>query len=349
MDTKIIYCIMLIFISTGLIIMAEEDEEVPELDSVIIIGETLNETINPKTLKGRELRNIPGAANDALRGIMTLPNIGIPNDFFGVLYIRGSDPYSNLYYFDRTPLGYPFHWGGILSTVSSETLDRIDVYAGGYGAQFGLDAQNVIDIYTRSNIDDNFQGKIYLNILYSEGLLEGLIYDKVYYSISGRRSYLDLVGGLFTESQLPYFSDYQTKLVYPINDNHEIIMNAFSATDQFNFKSSDPHDGSAFFKNSFNAQGIHLNSTFSDLINSKLSLTRSVNILNIDFKTLSITDNDDHNEFAVNRISVNAPVWTLRGDAEYKVLPKLQIEPGLILSYSPIISTSYQNIFIDDI
>ncbi|MXV75839.1 TonB-dependent receptor plug domain-containing protein, partial [Candidatus Poribacteria bacterium] len=112
--------------------------EAVKLETIVVEGKRLPPTISRTDIRGSELLRIPGAANDALKGLTTLPSIGIPNDYFGVLYIRGSEPGSNLYYLDRTPLGYPFHWGGLLSTISSETIERIDIYAGGYGAEFGL-------------------------------------------------------------------------------------------------------------------------------------------------------------------------------------------------------------------
>ena len=109
-----------------------------KLETIIVEGKRLPPTISRTEIRGSELLRIPGTFNDTLKGLMTLPSIGIPNDYFGVLYIRGSEPGSNLYYLDRTPLGYPFHWGGLLSTISSETLEKIDIYAGGYGAEFGF-------------------------------------------------------------------------------------------------------------------------------------------------------------------------------------------------------------------
>ena len=95
-----------------------------KLETVRIEGKRLPPTVSRTEIRGSELLRIPGTFNDTLKGLMTLPSIGIPNDYFGVLYIRGSEPGSNLYYLDRTPLGYPFHWGGLLSTVSSETLEK---------------------------------------------------------------------------------------------------------------------------------------------------------------------------------------------------------------------------------
>ena len=185
--------------------------EVLMLEEVIVEGERLPPTVSRKDIRGSELRRIPGIGNDALKGLTTLPSIGVPNDYFGILYIRGSEPGSNLYYFDRTPLGYPFHWGGLLSTVSSEVIDKIDIYAGGYGGEFGLDSQAVLDIHSRDSLEKRTSGKFNLNILYSEGMLERRIGDEGYVSIAGRRSYIDLIVGRFIDGQqFPYFSDLST-------------------------------------------------------------------------------------------------------------------------------------------
>ena len=86
-------------------------------------------------------------------------------------------PEDNRFYLDRAPLFYPYHFGGLVSTVNSEILNRIDVYAGGFGAEFGADAQAVIDIYSRRGREDRIGGKFNINFIYSEGLLEGADWD----------------------------------------------------------------------------------------------------------------------------------------------------------------------------
>ena len=339
--------------------------EAVKLESIVVEGKRLPPTISRTDILGSELLRIPGVANDALKGLTTLPSIGIPNDYFGVLYIRGSEPGSNLYYLDRTPLGYPFHWGGLLSTISSETIEKIGIYPGGYGAKFGLDSQSVIDIHARDSIDERFNGKFNLNILYSEGLLEGRIGEDGYVSVSGRRSYYDLIAGPLYErqtgntQQFPFSSDYQFKFAYPVTENHYLTLNAFAATDHFHFEAeepgdeanADPIDFTVFFNNGFNSQGIHLRSNFTDNLTSYLSLTRSFNYLDIDANiTLSettettvtdeggtlITKSKDAVDY---RVKVNAPIYTLREDVSYQLTPILQLEPGFLLAFSPANST----------
>ena len=338
--------------------------EAVKLETVVVEGKRLPPTISRTEIRGSELLRIPGAANDALKGLTTLPSIGIPNDYFGVLYIRGSEPGSNLYYLDRTPLGYPFHWGGLLSTISSETIETIDIYAGGYGAEFGLDSQAVLDIHARDSLDERFDGKFNLNILYSEGLLEGRIGEKGYVSVSGRRSYLDLIAGPIVEQQtgqeqqLPYFSDYQLKFAHPLGEKHHLTLNAFAATDHFRIEEEDSEfsiedetgvqtaEGAlatVLFKNGFDGQGVHLRSNFTEDLTSHLSLTRSFNFLTIDFE-IPVNEQFSRNsegewvlesaDYGHYDVQINVPVYTLREDVSYRLTPKFQFEQGFLFSFS---------------
>ena len=344
--------------------------EAVKLETIVVEGKRLPPTVSRTDIRGSELLRIPGAANDALKGLTTLPSIGIPNDYFGVLYIRGSEPGSNLYYLDRTPLGYPFHWGGLLSTISSETIEEIDIYAGGYGAEFGLDSQAVLDIQTRNSLDERLTGKFNLNILYSEGLLETKIGDKNYFSVSGRRSYLDLIAGPIIEAQtgqgqqFPYFSDYQLKFARPLGEKHHLTVNAFAATDHFKIVEDTQSEGadametvpsSALFKNGFNGQGIHLLSDFTENLTSHLSLTRSDNFLNIDYQETiesrySVGPDGQRENYLANyvhyEIKVNAPVYTLREDVSYRLSPMLQLESGMLFTFNP--ATSSENGWVEE-
>ena len=347
--------------------------EAAKLETIVVEGKRLPPTISRTDIRGSELLRIPGAANDALKGLTTLPSIGIPNDYFGVLYIRGSEPGSNLYYLDRTPLGYPFHWGGLLSTISSETIETIDIYAGGYGAEFGLDSQAVLDIHARDSIEKRFDGKFNLNIFYSEGLLEGKIGEKGYVSASGRRSYFDLIVGPIIEQQtgqeqqLPYFSDYQFKFAYPLTEKHHLTMNAFAAVDRFKIvakqegvRTDEPPRDFVLFENGFNGQGIHLRSEFTENLTSHLSLTRSDNFLNIDFQgtteeqysvgPVSVGPDGQRENYLANyvhyEIKVNAPVYTLREDVSYRLSPMLQLESGMLFTFNP--ATSSENGWVEE-
>ena len=302
------------------------------LETVVVEGRRLRPTISRKDIRGSELIRIAGAGRDALKGLTTLPSIGIPNDLFGILYIRGSAPGETLLYLDRTPLGYPFHYGGLFSTINANSIEDIQIYAGGYGAEFGLDSQSVIDIRSRERSKKRWAGAIDLNILSPTGFLEAKIGDKGYAAISGRFTTLDLLLGLFFDWTLPNWSDYQLKFAYQLTPKHHLILNSFGATDDFDFSNT---DFASYFKNGFEAEGIHLRSILTDRLTSHLSLTRAHTFLNIHIGSTSRQEDQPENEGFIYDIKVNAPMYTLREDIFYKLTQTLQLEPGFLLAVSP--------------
>ncbi len=317
------------------------------LETVVVEGKRLPPTISRKEIRGSELIRIPGTGRDALKGLTTLPSIGIPNDLFGILYIRGSAPGETLLYFDRTPLGYPFHYGGLISTINSNSIEDIQIYAGGYGAEFGLDSQSVIDIRSRDRLEKRWAGAIDLNILSPSGFLEAKIGDKGYASMAGRFTTLDLLLGLFFDWTFPNWSDYQLKFAYQLTPKHHLTLNGLGATDHFDFSDvgsediEEAVDFSAYFKNGFESEGIHLHSIFTDKLSSHLSLTRSHNFLNIHLGGTSRQEDQPENEGFIYDIKVNTPMYMLREDVSYKLTPTLQLEPGFLLALSPAKSHTY--------
>lgn len=155
----------------------EPSQSVATLD-VIKVEATRFETTPRRTLSGDSLRRATGSAGDPIRGIARLPSVGTVNDFMGVLSVRGGAPGDNLYYFDRLPLGYPYHLLGIVSVVSSEVIGKVDVYPGGFGAEFGTDSQAVIDIHSRPQRLASLgwlDGMLKPSFIYSEGFLSGAL------------------------------------------------------------------------------------------------------------------------------------------------------------------------------
>ncbi len=308
------------------------DMETYQLEGVEVTDKRDAKTVSKKSLGSKELTRLPGTGGDVLRALPALPGIGVANDFSGALYIRGGSDEDNLYYFDRVPFGYPYHFGGLVSSVSSEIIDRIDVYAGGYGAEFGIDSQAVIDIYSQDSSRGGLHGKFNLNLLYSEGVLQGDIGDNGYWYAAGRRSYIDLfVDSLSFDTgaitAFPRFWDYQLKGGYDLGDKHQLSVNLFASGDRFAFRQEgedvdEEFRGDAQFQSGFNGAGIHLRSLLSDRLTSFLSLTRSDLLFNFDVG----------DAFSLN---LDAPSYVLREDLTFNVTPEHQLESGLVLALQP--------------
>ncbi|MDE0637328.1 MAG: hypothetical protein OXI43_15940 [Candidatus Poribacteria bacterium] len=326
-----------------------------QLETVVVEGQRLPPTISRKEMPGNELIRIPSAGRDALRAIMTLPSIGVPNDFLRALHIRGSAPGDTRIYIDRTPLSYPFHFGGFFSTTHSDSIEDIHIYASGYGAEFGLDSQSVIDIQTRERLNKQRGGVLDFNFISPYGFFETKIGDKGYASVAGRFTTYNLILGLFFDWKFPTWSDYQLKFAYQLTEKHHLTVNAIGATDYFDFSNTEseetPHS-SAYFKNGFQAEGIHLRSHLTDTLTSHFSLTHSYNFLNINFGGDPSQDDASPSEKFIYSVQVNVPTYTLREDISYKLVPKLQFETGFLFAFSPAKSTAHttstQNISFDD-
>ncbi len=302
------------------------------LQGVTVTDKREPKTVSKKSIQAREITRLPGTAGDALRALPAIPGIGVANDFSGALYIRGGSDEDNLYYFDRVPVGYPYHFGGLVSSLSSEIIDRIDVYAGGYGAEYGVDSQAVIDIYSQNDSPANLRGKFNLNILYSEGLLQGKIGENGFWYAAGRRSYIDLfIGSLVFDAgaitAFPRFWDYQIKAGYDLSEKHQLFFNLFASGDQFAL-TLDGEDvdqdfrGNTSFESGFEGAGIHLRSFLTQRLTSFLSLTRSNFLFDVNFGP----------EISLN---IDAPSYTLREDITYELNPRHRLETGLILGLEP--------------
>ncbi|MDE0684358.1 MAG: TonB-dependent receptor [Candidatus Poribacteria bacterium] len=318
-----------------------------KLETIIVEGKRLLPTISRKEIRGSEIRRITGTGADPLKALTTLPGIGIPNDVFGILYIRGSEPGSTLHYFDRTPLGYPFHFGGLFSTIYSGAIDDIHIYAGGYGAEFGLDSQSVIDIYSPDWMEKKRAGVVDINILYPQAYIQTKVGKKGYASAAARRDLSGLIFNRFFNFTLPQFSDYQLKFVYRLTDKHQLTLNALGATDHFDFSNfifddtEEDSNFSAYYKNGFDSAGIHFRSEFTEKFISHLSLTRSFNFLNVQFGSPFDIDEGPTREGVFSDIKTNVPAYQFRTDIAYKLTDNFQFEPGFLLSYSPADSFSY--------
>ncbi|MCZ6679076.1 MAG: TonB-dependent receptor [Candidatus Poribacteria bacterium] len=297
------------------------------LEEIQVKSTPTRPTVGKQTLGALEIKRVPGTAGDALRALQALPGIGVANDFDGQLYIRGGAPEDNRFYLDRAPLFYPYHFGGLVSTINSEVLNKIDVYAGGFGAEFGADAQAVIDIYSRRGREDRVGGKFNLNMLYSEGLLEGPLGERGSWYLAGRRSYIDLLPIEVDEiTAFPRFWDYQAKVSYDLSEKHQLHLNAFAADDFMELKldlddvENDPTlAGRLNFKDRFNVQGMHLRSTLTNRLTSDLSISRA----------------DYFQDFSFGQglfLKLEPTQYELREDLAYRLNPKHQLESGVLVS-----------------
>ncbi len=234
-----IVCVMqvFIFILSGSGLWAEEfsadKKERPTENKIEVIGKR-NEAITEVDEATQKLLKVPGIMGDPLAAVYSLP--GVVNAD-GQPAIRGSSPDDNAFYIDFMPAGYIFHsFGG--SIFNENLVQKFDLYAAGFGAQFGEATGGVIDVTLRDPNNQDFSGIFDWSLLQTGIKIEsGLGHNQAFYA-SYRMSLIHLYLDKNKEDEdgltlyvPPESDDYQFKYQLLMGENQKFTLSATGASD----------------------------------------------------------------------------------------------------------------------
>jgi TonB dependent receptor/TonB-dependent Receptor Plug Domain len=117
------------------------------------------------SLGHHDLEEVPGAHDDVMRAIRTVP--GLADNLSSRPYVRGAFLEDVLVRFDGIPMVDPFHFKNFQNLISAfdpATVDRIDVYTGGFPVKYGTRSAGVIDVTPRA-VDTGYEHRIGANLL----------------------------------------------------------------------------------------------------------------------------------------------------------------------------------------
>lgn len=116
---------------------------VDDFNSTINYGEDISQiSINPKNLFA-----VPNLGElDIFRSLQLLPGIGSSNETSSSLAIRNSPSSQNLVLLDGYNLYRLDHFFGVFSAINADAIRDIQIYKGGYGAQYGGRVSGVVDM-----------------------------------------------------------------------------------------------------------------------------------------------------------------------------------------------------------
>ncbi len=112
-----------------------------------------------------DLEQMPGAQGDVMRAIRTVP--GLANNLSSRPYVRGAFLEDVLVRFDGIPMVDPFHFKNFQNLVSAfdpATVERMDVYTGGFPVRFGTRSAATFDIAPRE-VDSGYEHRVGANLL----------------------------------------------------------------------------------------------------------------------------------------------------------------------------------------
>lgn len=249
--------------------------------------------ISPKGVK-----MLPGAIEDVLRSLRSLPGVSSPHDFTSQLVIRGSGPDQNLIIMDDVEIFNPYRLYGLVSMFNPETVNDITLMTGGFPSMYGDRLSAVLDVKNKEGARDRtFSAITNVNIANANLIFEGKNPLKIPGSwlISTRRTYYDLIlgpfaksAGLITEdSSFPSFEDLQFRLTFGNFGRHKFFINGIFS-----------RDGVAIIpgKDRDNPDSVQVNDvTKNDVISASWHYMQGANFLSR--TTLSWYKNSGENEF----------------------------------------------------
>lgn len=129
---------------------------------------------------------------DVFRTLQMLPSVSGTGDGSANLSVRGGAPDQNLVLLDGMTVYHVDHFFGLFSAFNADALKDIQLYAGGFPAQYGGRLSSVVDLTGKTGDEHTVRGSVGLNFLSARGELE-IPLGNGSWLLSARRSYTDIV------------------------------------------------------------------------------------------------------------------------------------------------------------
>lgn len=147
----------------------------------------------PLHLDTTEIRNQPGAGNDALRALQSLPGVARTPFGLGGLALRGTAPRDTKVYLDGIEVPLLYHFGGIASFLPTGVVDALELQPGGASVRYGRGLGGVATVTSRTGRGDRWRAGGELSLIHAAALAEGPGPARGSWLIGVRRSYFDAI------------------------------------------------------------------------------------------------------------------------------------------------------------
>lgn len=195
------------------------------------------------SLSQEEIKLIPGTNGDAFRVVQNLPGVARAPFGIGLLIVRGGKAWDTRTYVDEAPVPQLFHFGGLFSTYNAGLLEGINFQAGNFNADFGRGIGGLITAEARTPSKKGYHGYVDINLVDASAIFEGPITENWSFSVSARRSYIEVVLPAILKiipgaedavgfTLAPRYYDYQARLEYrPKHGKVRFFVSFFGSSD----------------------------------------------------------------------------------------------------------------------
>ena len=201
------------------------------------------------TVKAADVNRVVavGGTPDIAQYLQVLPGVISTGDQGGQLYIRGGSPVQNQIIQDGMIIYNPFHSIGLFSVFDMDAISSVNIYAGGFGAQYGGRISSVMDFTTKDGNKQSLSGNFTLSPFIGHLFLEGPLFKAKEESGSSGSYILSVKTSLLPETSkmlysyvnsngLPFnFTDLYGKVSLSTNTGSKINFFGMHYSDEVNY------------------------------------------------------------------------------------------------------------------
>lgn len=230
------------------------------LDEVVVSGKSFKvmnttEGISTIQLSPAQLALLPNVGEvDIFRSLQLLPGVSGSNESSSGLFVRGGTPDQNLVLLDGMTVYNVDHFFGFFSAFNADAVKDVQLFKGAFPAKYGGRLSSVVDLTGKTGDPNKFHSSLGINLLNARASVQIPLFKKGSLSLSGRRSYTDLIRselynkifGVFSQTENPpdiegleintiepdfYFFDSNTKLSFNPTEKDVIALSFYAGAD----------------------------------------------------------------------------------------------------------------------
>ena len=213
---------------------------------IVVTGEQRREEVSRITLRGPEIKQIPGTFGDPFRVVAALPGVASAVSLLPFPIVRGASPSSTGFLLDGTRVPLLYHLLSGPSVIHPNFIDEIQFYPGGAPVPYGGYTGGIVDGRTARARRDEHLIDVDLNLLQTGGLVRQPIPQLgATLTAAARYGYPGFIISLATNRISLSYWDYQLRLDGG-KPNHGWTVFAFGARDELLTPApdADPNDPS---------------------------------------------------------------------------------------------------------
>lgn len=283
------------------------------------------------SLSAKNIQEIPHFMGevDPLKTIQTLPGIQSASSGSSQgLYVRGSTPGQNMILLDNAHIYNPYHLMGLFSVFNGDAIKNINLFKSGMPAKYGGRLASVMEIDQKTGSFREHSATGGIGLISSNLSIDGpLIKDKISYMISGRRTYLDLLGAVFPSMQTGSsvlskasdyaFYDFSGKIAFTPTSTHHIALSFYKGKDIYGYQHSRQD------QTDINWGNTSISLKWEHLPDDKIQLTHTFFLTNYQF------DFNTHHKYYRFSLGSGAQDLNYNGNISLRVLPGHTLKAGI--------------------